>query len=176
MKKPQGLQSFNLIKVSETRQFIKMLADEVHFIHGSNSNSFPGLVRFRALLSMEEIDGTGWFARNNLASGERGYTRHNIYKNQPISQGVSLHYIQNYQESLRTYSAFGLGDNSYIVLYGFSKDVTLNMKFSEHPLSKGGVNIDFINVIYVPQNHINQAKEALRSIPRLQNKVFPLLS
>lgn len=176
MKKRMNLKPFKLIKVNETPQFIKMLADGVHFVHGSNSNSFPGLVRFRALLSMEEIDGTSWFDRNGLHSGERGYTRQYLYQNQPVSQGVSMHYLQNYQESLSGYSSRGLSHQSYPVLYGFFRDVSLNMKINDHPVSKGGVNIDFIRGIYVPDECVANAKCSLRSIPRLQHIVFPLLN
>src|SRR5471030_1795103 len=175
MKRHMGLKPLNLVKVNETPQFGKMLADEVCYVHGSNSSSFPGLVRFRALLSMEEIDGTSWFDRNRLGSGERGYTCHHIYQNQPISQGVSMHYLQNFQESLSAYSYQGLTVGNYSVLYGFSRDVSINAKIVDHPLSKGGINIDFIKAIYVPHQYISKAKEALSLIPRLQQVVFPLL-
>src|SRR5471030_3449799 len=86
MKRPMGLKPLNLVKVNETPQFGKMLADEVCYVHGSNSSSFPGLVRFRALLSMEEIDGTSWFDRNRLGSGERGYTSSYLSKSANFSR------------------------------------------------------------------------------------------
>lgn len=176
MKKPMNLKPLKIISINETPQFIKMSADGVHYVHGSNSNSFAGLVRFRALLSMEEIDGTSWFDRNGLHSGERGYTRQYLYQNQPVSQGVNMHYLQNYQESLSDYSSYGLSHQSYPVLYGFFGDIFLNMKFKDHPVSKGGVNIDFIRGIYVPGECVADAKFSLRSIPRLQDIVFPLLN
>ncbi|MBS7704339.1 hypothetical protein [Chelatococcus asaccharovorans] len=48
-------------------------ADDVNMVHGSNSASLEGLVRFRALLPMQLIYQTGWFHKRGLGSGERGY-------------------------------------------------------------------------------------------------------
>ncbi|EAS63335.1 conserved hypothetical protein [Photobacterium leiognathi lrivu.4.1] len=138
------------LKIDNSHQ--QMLNDGVFFVHGSNSASFDGLTRFRALLSAEEIDGTPWFHKKGLSSGERGYTFSNIGTGQPISKGVSLNNVNSYQSSLH-YSS--MGDCSmYPVLYGIDGNISLSAANVGHPLSIGGIGLDHISRIYVPSSKI----------------------
>lgn len=175
MKRPLKISPLKIIKTHEQPQYLKMLSHDVCYVHGSHSGSFAGLVRFRALLSMEEIDGTGWFAHHSLTSGERGYSVQNIYKNQPISKGVSMNDLQNYLESAGNYSSMGLTGQNFPVLYGLNQAVAVHPTFIDHPVSQGGINIDFIAAIYVPEVNVIDAKNQLTNIPRLQKLVYPLL-
>jgi hypothetical protein len=142
----------------------------VQYVHGTNSSVFEGLVQFRALLTMAEIDGTPWFHKTALKSGERGYTLQDL--SQPISQGVSFYSADRYASSIH-YSK--LGDKEYYqVLIGVDHGVELSRKITDHPLSVGGVNIDHILVIYVPSDQYDDAVRRLAPV-FAKNKVaiFP---
>jgi hypothetical protein len=161
--------------VNQTLQFKDFVTLGVYYVHGSNSNSLEGLSKFRAILSMEEMDGTGWFNKYGILSGERKYTIRGLYQNQPISKGISLNYIQNFRDSL-TYAYYGKNDGSYPVLYGFSRYVLINELITEgHPVSNGGINIDMLKAIYVPAEHIYHAKQQLYNLGRVKNIIRPLL-
>lgn len=165
----------NLTPTHKEPQFEDMRNQRIMYVHASNSSSFSGLTKFRALLSMEQIDSTGWFHKDGLKSGERGYTIERLYKNQPISQGVSLNHIQDYQESLNLYSKSDKKESHYPVLYGFGSDIIFNQKIQEHPISDGAITIDQIKAIYVPSEHLQDAKDALRCIEKLTTLVRPLI-
>ncbi|OIN25501.1 hypothetical protein [Vibrio barjaei] len=145
----------------------------VHFVHGTNSSALEGLVKFRALLSAEDIDCTPWFHRaDGPKSGERGNTFNNLYRNQPISQGVSLHYTRNYHECLNHYAKLGLlGEDNYEVLIGLDSFVPLRAKFTSHPVSIGGISIMRICAIYVPAQYVSDVREMFQTIPSLVTKV-----
>ena len=156
--------------IYEEPLFKEMAMMRVQYVHGTNSHVLEGLIKFRAFLSMEDIDRTAWLHRNGgIKSGERGYTIESLYKNQPISMGVSLHYIQNYQECL-VYSQRG-GQGAYPILVGFDSHVTISEKIREHPVSIGSIGLDRIAVLYVPQNKLFETKEILKNIPNLNLKV-----
>ncbi len=175
MRKPAGLK-LNLPSNSLQQVFIN---DGVFYVHASSSDSFEGLCIFRALLSMEEIDGTGWFHKEGLKSGERGYTVENMYKNQPVSQGVSLSYSQNYGEAISYFHY--IRKEAYPVLYGLGSGVNerLSSRYmmanpTGHPVSDGGLNIDYIMAIYVPADKVADAQNRLSSVPKLREIVRPL--
>ncbi|MEX2964755.1 RHS repeat-associated core domain-containing protein [Microbulbifer sp. TYP-18] len=150
----------------------------VEYVHGSNSASLDGLTKFRAILTAEQIDGTPYFHRNGgLNSGERGYTFSNLYKNQPISQGVSLNTVNNYRGSLQ-YAGYGTSSSDrFPILYGLdgSTPVTRHLGI-DHPISPGGINIDRIAGIYTDAGNISTTKDFLlsRGFDRLANVVRPL--
>lgn len=169
--KPKPL---NITPNQSMPQYVDMSSRGVKYVHGSNNNSFEGLTKFRALLSMEEIDGTPWFHRSGIKSGELGCTVENLYKRQPISQGVSLNILGKYSDSMY-YSSLMATDDSYPVLYGFDRGVEISSKITEHPVSVRGIGIDRMVAIYVPQEKINDARGRLSTIPRLSNIVRPFL-
>ncbi|ENT7525473.1 TPA: hypothetical protein ACGZ45_004942 [Escherichia coli] len=175
MRIPTGLR-ISLPSNSLQQVFIN---DGVFYVHASSSDSFEGLCIFRALLSMEEIDGTGWFHKEGLKSGERGNTVDNVYKGQPISQGVSLSYSQNYREAVNYFNY--IREEAYPVLYGLSSDVKKRLSYrfmmsepTAHPVSDGGLNIDYIVAIYVPTNKVTDAQNRLSSVPTLRKAVKSL--
>lgn len=172
MKRRPAL-SLNITPLEVQPQFVDMASLGIHFVHGSNSHSFAGLTRFRALLSMEEIDGTPWFHAHGLHSGERGYTRRYLYCGQPVSQGVSLNHVQNFGESLH-YAKFGCESGAYPVLYGLSGGVCTHERFFDHPVSRSGIGIDHLRAIYVPPDKVAEARLALDMVPRLSGMVRPL--
>jgi len=174
MKRRPAL-SLNITPVQQQPQFVDMASRGICFVHGSNSHSFAGLVRFRALLSMEEIDGTPWFHAHGLHSGERGYTRRYLYCGQPVSQGVSLNHVQNFGESLH-YAKFGCEFGAYPVLFGLGSEVCTHERFLDHPVSCRGINIDHVRAIYVPAGKVAEAKLELNTVPRLSGLVRPLLN
>jgi len=159
---------------TQSPQIKDFLEQGIKYVHGTTSDSFEGLTKFRAILSMEEIDGTGWFHKSGLLSGERGYTVNYIYKNQPISKGVSLNFLKNYEDSLY-YSSLGRREYSYPVLYGFGPDVLINPEILTHPVSIGGVNIDMLRAIYVPANNVVNAKIRLSALGKASSLVRPFL-
>lgn len=173
MKRRPNTLSLNISPLEAQPQFADMSTLGVRFVHGSNSHSFAGLVRFRALLSMEEIDGTPWFHAHGLHSGERGYTRRYLYCGQPVSQGVSLNHVQNFGESLH-YAKLGCESGAYPVLYGVGDEVCTHERFFDHPVSRQGINIDHVRAIYVPPEKVTDARLALDSLPRLSGLVRPL--
>jgi len=163
------------LKMDNSHQ--QLINDGVCFVHGSNSASFDGLTRFRAILSAEEIDGTPWFHKMGLSSGERSNTFDNIGTGQPISKGVSLNNVSSYHGSLH-YSS--LGDSSmYPVLYGIDGSISLSHADIGHPLSTGGIGLDHIHRIYVPSSRVTTAvdyflsrgfgrlADSIRAIPRM---------
>ncbi|MEX3172666.1 RHS repeat-associated core domain-containing protein [Serratia quinivorans] len=166
----------NITPVSDTPQFKDMFEQGVYFVHGSNSHSLEGLNKFRAVLSMEEMDSTGWFNKHGIKSGERGYTIKNLYSNEPISKGVSLNHLQNFNESITTYSSHGKNDTSYPVLYGFGKGVSINPKITDHPVSNGGINIDHLVAIYVPTEYTSHTRQQLCNLGRVMDIVRPLIN
>ncbi|HED1257053.1 TPA: hypothetical protein R4S16_004640 [Citrobacter amalonaticus] len=166
--------TLEILPLHETPQFRDLLSQGVYYVHGSNSYSLEGLSKFRAILSMEEMDGTGWFSKYGIKSGERGYTVDSLYHNQPVSQGVSLNYIQNFQDSIQ-YTSYGKTQESYPVLYGFGQQVSINPSFLEHPVSKGGINIDMLRAIYVPASHISHARQQLSHLGWVSDIIRPFL-
>lgn len=173
MKKPAFTASLKIVPIHAQPQYIDMSKSGIVYIHGSNSHSFVGLVRFRALLSMEEMDGTPWFHRHGLHSGERGYTITNLYRKQPVSQGVSLNNLSGYGDSLH-YASLGCGTGAYPVLYGLDGAVSLSDKCLDHPVSWRGIGIDHVKAIYVPVDRQQEARHALATIPRLAQIIRPL--
>ncbi|ATW33821.1 hypothetical protein [Candidatus Williamhamiltonella defendens] len=176
-KPKKRLPRLKISTIEEDIQFQDMNSQNVKYVHGTNSASLSGLAHFRALLTMEQIDGTGWFHKDGLKSGERGNTIQSLGKNEPISNGVSLNYIQNYQQSIDTYSKYGETEKYYPVLYCFDSDLDLeiNEKIQEHPVTKGGISIDKIKAIYVPNEFVEDAKKALFHTGQLSHVVkgFP---
>jgi hypothetical protein len=166
------------INVSAANQLPQQLfRDGVFFVHGSNSASLEGVCRFRALLCMEDIDGTPWFHRSGgLLSGERGYTIQSCYQGQPIAKGVSL-YDYGDAGMCTYYSRIGLVGALYPVLYGLDGAVRLSDAYAsgriDHPLSSGSIGIDHIRGIYVPDDCVGDAQSQLTSygIPRLASMV-----
>ncbi|NOI26743.1 hypothetical protein [Vibrio mediterranei] len=95
-----------------------------------------------------------------------------MYRNQPISQGVSLHYTRNYHECLNHYAKLGLLDeDNYEVLIGLDSFVPLRAKFTSHPVSIGGISIMRICAIYVPAQYVSDVREMFQTIPSLVTKV-----
>ena len=167
--RPKGLK-IKIKPIYEEPLFKEMAMWGVQYVHGTNSNVLEGLVKLRAFLSMEDIDRTAYLHRNGgIKSGERGYTIESLYKNQPISMGVSLHYIQNYQECL-TYSQHGI-QGAYPILVGFDSHVPISEKIRDHPVSIGSIGVDRVAVLYVPGDKLFETKEILKHIPNLNLKV-----
>jgi hypothetical protein len=169
-KRPNALMLDNTKPNWIKKQFNKGII----YTHGSNSESFKGLTKFRTLLSMEEIDGTPWFHRyGGLKSGERGYTKVSCYTGQPISQGVSINTIFNYNDSIR-YAQYGC-DHSlvYPVLYGLIEGFEVLHLSGEHPVSHRGISLDFIAAIWVPKKFTVHARHKLSTLRsyRLSNCV-----
>lgn len=98
-----------------------------------------------------------------------------MYKGQAISQGVSLNHPQNYQECLSIYSRYGGGEGVYDVLIGLDDETPINPSVIDHPVSRGGVGLDRIRVIYVPRRRLFEVREMFESIPSVSTKVraFP---
>jgi len=168
--------SLNITPFYETKQFKDFLLQDVRYVHGTTSDTFEGVSKFRALLSMEEIDGTAWFHRSpaGLRSGERGYTLEHLYTGQPISKGVSLNTIDRFEESM-SYSKYSNSEGSYAVLYGFSSEVSVHPDVPDHRLSIGGISIDMLKAIYVPADMVNDAKNRLSKLARISSLVRPFL-
>ncbi len=157
--------SFLTIDVGAANQFPLQLAqDGVQFVHGSNSASFEGVARFRALLCMEDIDRTPWFHRpGSLRSGERGYTVDACYRGQPIAKGVSL--CDRFRaHQCWHYARLGSVGEIYPVLYGVDNRVKISESWGDigHPVSKGSISIDYIRGIYVLPSCANKAARQLQ--------------
>lgn len=162
-----------------------MLADGVQFVHGSNSASLEGVCRFRALLSMEDIDRTPWFHRNGrLRSGERGYTINAVYTGQPVAKGVSMYPVHMAHACLN-YSEMGLTEAGaaglvYPLIYGLQYErQRLHHAYLDgsidHPLTQESVNIDHIVRIYVPPLKLAIARTQIQAfgLHRLAQCVRP---
>ncbi|MGY3570222.1 hypothetical protein [Vibrio paucivorans] len=160
--------------IHEEPLFKEMASLGALYVHGTNSNFLEGLIKYRAFLSMEDIDRTAWFHRDGgLKSGERGYTIECLYKSQPISMGVSLHYIQNYKDCL-SYSRHSI-ENAYPILIGFDKYVPISEKIRDHPVSIGSIGLDRVVVVYVPFEKLFETKKRLEHMPTLSSKVRPFV-
>lgn len=70
----------DIVPFSETNFGRQVKQDGVSFVHGSNSRSLQGVALFRALLPMELINKVGWFHKDGLASGERGYVFEGLFE------------------------------------------------------------------------------------------------
>ncbi|OVU30967.1 hypothetical protein BME18_22975 [Klebsiella michiganensis] len=168
-----------MLNIKPTRDepmFIAMTADNVRFVHGSTSDSLAGFQKFESLLSMEDIANNDWFKTHPLQSGERGYTKISVGKEQPIAQGVSMNNIQNYKDSLRysTERAYAR-QGSFPVLYGISGSIPLNDKIPDHPLSIGSIKADAVVAIYVHPENRSTAAEMLSSSSELVSKLRDLI-
>jgi hypothetical protein len=202
-KKAPVVPRLNVVGGINDPMIVDLEKRHVQLVHGTNSCVFEGLVRYRALLSMAEIDATPWFHRNRagLQSGERGNTLRDL--SQPISRGVSFNQPTHYHDSIGVYANYGQASSSsaaaagaasqaptcsngkkqYRVLIGLDhqanseigrKGFQLEKKIPDHPLSIGGVSIDHIIVIYVPEEHVADAQNRL-SPPIASEKIvaFP---
>ncbi|HFW3352542.1 TPA: hypothetical protein ACIBGC_004433, partial [Salmonella enterica subsp. enterica serovar Eastbourne] len=60
---------------------------------------------------------------------------------------------------------------------GVKKRLSYRFMMSEptaHPVSDGGLNIDYIVAVYVPTNKVTDAQNRLSSVPTLRKAVKPL--
>ncbi|PMS15171.1 hypothetical protein C0Z18_28030 [Trinickia dabaoshanensis] len=140
----------------------QLIADGSWYVHGSNSASLEGVAKFRALLSMEKMDGTPWFFRDGprLPSGEFRNTVTDLETRSGTSLGISLYGFHKAKLSVEVYSSYGSSDKVFPVLYGLDNDMPLRC-CDVHILTVESINLDHFRGIYVPADRVAEAKRLL---------------
>jgi RHS repeat-associated protein len=144
-----------------------MKKNNIAFVHGSNSASLKGVAKFRALLSMQDMDKTPWLWREGaLSSGERDTTLKGVVSGEPISKGLSLIHISDLNRKITKYAR--PEKEYYPVIYGMGHDIPLDNTLRLirpfpmwHHLSQESIGIEQIVRIYVPQGRGDEARKTL---------------
>jgi RHS repeat-associated protein len=154
---------FGVVNLASQTWKTTMFNDGAQYVHGSNSSSFEGVVRYGAILSADELHKTPWFWRNGkkLLSGEmyqsdptrpllggRGETRVSLYSSATADLAADL------------YSCYGTTGEIFPVIYGVRRTVN-PFSVSDHYMTEGKITLDHIAKIYVPNDRVMDAKRLL---------------